>query len=143
MSSNTNKFEQALKNTLNDEISVTENGACGFKTAGNPLLDINFKVSSLRSMSETQIEKLFSDAFYFNPLLATKWLFFLRDVRSGMGERRTFRICLKWLANTRPEIVKKLVKLCAEYGRFDDLFCLIGTPAEAEVVEEAATEPQA
>ena len=129
------KFESALKNTLNDEISISENESVGFKTAGNPLLDINFKVSSLRSMSETQIEKLFSDAFYFNPLLSIKWLFMARDVRSGMGERRTFRICLKWLANTRPEIVKKLVKLCAEYGRFDDLFCLIGTPAEAEVVD--------
>lgn len=135
------KFENALKNTLNDEIVCTENGACGFKTAGNPLLDINFKVSSLRSMSETQIEKLFSDAFYFNPLLATKWLFFLRDIRcNGMGERRTFRICFKWLANIRPELVKKLIKLCAEYGRFDDLFCLIGTPVEAEMVDVIDTQ---
>ena len=115
------KFENALKNTLNDEISVTENLACGFKTAGNPLLDINFAVSSLRSKSNTEVEKMFSDAFYFNPLLATKWLFMLRDVRFGLGERRSFRICFKWLANTRPEIVKKLIPLVAEYGRFDDI----------------------
>ena len=129
------KFESALKNTLNDEISISENGSVGFKTAGNPLLDINFKVSSLRSMSDKQIEKLFSDAFYFNPLLTTKWLFFLRDIRNGMGERRSFRICFNWLAKTRPELVKKLVPLCAEYGRFDDLFCLIGTPVENNVVD--------
>lgn len=115
------KFENALKNTLNDECACTENGACGFKTAGNPLLDINFAVSSLRSKSDSEVEKMFSDAFYFNPLLATKWLFMLRDVRFGLGERRSFRICFKWLANTRPEIVKKLIPLVAEYGRFDDI----------------------
>lgn len=129
------KFESALKATMNDAISVTENGACGFKTAGNPLLDINFKVSSLRSMSETQIEKLFSDAFYFNPLLATKWLFMLRDVRSGLGERRSFRICFNWLAKTRPELVKKLISLVGEYGRFDDLLCLFGSSLEADVID--------
>ena len=64
---------------------------------------------------------MFSDAFYENPLLAVKWLFMLRDVRGGMGERRSFRICLAWLANARPELVKKLIKLIPEYGRFDDL----------------------
>ena len=114
-------FENALKQTLNNEISTTENGAIGFKTSGNPLLDINFKVSSLRSMSKKQIEKLFSNAFYFDSLLTTKWLFMLRDVRGGMGERRSFRICFSWLANTCPKAVEKLIPLVAEYGRWDDL----------------------
>jgi hypothetical protein len=54
-------------------------------------------------------------------MYAVKWLFFARDVRGGMGERRIFRICFAWLANTRPEVVKKLIPLVAEYGRFDDL----------------------
>ena len=129
------KFENALKSTLNDEISITENGACGFKTAGNPLLDINFAVSSLRSKSDSEVEKMFSDAFYFNPLLALKWMFMLRDIRgNGMGERRSFRICFKWLANTRPELVKKLIPLVAEYGREDDLFVLDGTSLWNDVV---------
>ena len=126
MSSNINKFEQALKNTLNDEISVTENLACGYKTSGAKLLDINFAVSSLRSKSDGDIAKMFSEAFYENPLLAVKWLFMLRDIRgNGMGERRSFRVCFKWLATVRPELVQKLVKLVSEYGRFDDLFCLV------------------
>lgn len=115
-------FETALKNTLANEISVTENGAIGYKTSGKALLDLNFSVSSLRKASEETIEKKFSDAFFESPMYAIKWLFFARDVRgSGMGERRIFRICLKWLANTRPEIVKVLIPYVAEYGRFDDL----------------------
>jgi hypothetical protein len=71
--------------------------------------------------SKETIEKKFSDAFFESPMYAVKWLFFARDVRGGMGERRIFRICFAWLANTRPEVVKKLIPLVAEYGRFDDL----------------------
>ena len=58
------KFESALKATMNDEVSVTENGACGFATSGKKLLDINFAVSSLRNKTQSEIEKMFSDAFY-------------------------------------------------------------------------------
>ncbi len=119
-------FETALKNTLASEISYTENGAIGFKTSGKALLDLNFSVSSLRKADKETIENKFSDAFFENPIYAIKWLFFARDVRgSGMGERRIFRICLKWLANTRPEVVKRLIGLVPYYGRWDDLFCLI------------------
>ena len=114
-------FEQALKQTLNNEVSITENGAIGFKTSGKKLLDINFATASLRSKSANEIQKMFSDAFYEDPILAVKWLFMLRDVRGGMGERRSFRICFSWLANTRPNVVKKLIPLVAEYGRWDDL----------------------
>lgn len=117
----TNKFESALKKTLNDEVAISENGAMMFKTAGNPLLDINFAVSSLRNKDVDEIERMFSDAFYFDSLLAVKWLFMLRDVRGGMGERRTFRICFAWLASVKPELVKRLIPLVAEYGRWDDL----------------------
>jgi hypothetical protein len=116
-----NTFEQALKSTLNNEISLTENFAVGYKTSGKALLDLNFSVSSLRKADKETIEKKFSDAFFESPMYAIKWLFFARDVRGGMGERRIFRICFAWLANTRPEVVKKLIPLVAEYGRFDDL----------------------
>lgn len=115
-------FETALKNTLANEISVTENGAIGFKTSGKALLDLNFSVSSLRKADKETIEKKFSDAFFESPIYAIKWLFFARDARCGVGERRLFRICFAWLANTRPEIVKVLIPLIAEFGRFDDLF---------------------
>lgn len=117
-----NAFEAALKSTMADEISVTENGACGFATSGKKLLDINFAVSSLRNKTSAEIEKMYSEAFYENPLLAVKWLFMLRDIRgNGMGERRSFRICFAWLANARPEVVEKLIPIVAEYGRWDDL----------------------
>ena len=117
-----NKFETALKSTLNDECIVTENGANAFATSGKMLTDLNFAVSSLRDASAEEIQKKFSDAFYEDKLLAVKWLFFARDIRgNGMGERRLFRICFAWLANVCPELVKKLIPLVATYGRFDDI----------------------
>ena len=128
-------FETALKNTLANETSCTENGAIGFKTSGKALLDLNFSVSSLRKATKETIEKKFSDAFFENPTYAVKWLFFARDVRGGMGERRIFRICFAWLVNTRPEIVKKLIPLTAEFGRFDDLFCLENTSLWNDVID--------
>ena len=118
-----NKFESALKATLNDECVLTENCANAFATSGKALVDINFAVSSLRNATVDEVQKKYQAAFYEDPLLAVKWLFFARDIRgNGMAERRLFRICFSWLANTRPNLVKKLIPLVANYGRFDDLF---------------------
>ena len=131
----TSKFEQALTNTLNNEVSMTENGAYAFATSGKKLLDLHFATSSLRNKTDSEIEQMFETALLETPLLAVKWLFMARDIREGMGERRTFRVCLKWLAASRPALVKKLIPLVAEYGRYDDLFCLIGTSLEQDVVD--------
>lgn len=118
-----NTFENALKETMSQEEVLTENGAVGFKSSGHALLDINFATSSLRNKSEGEIQKMFSEAYQENPLLAVKWMFMLRDVRgSGLGERRSFRICYKWLSRFHNEVAVKLIPLVATYGRFDDLF---------------------
>ena len=118
-----NKFESALKATLNDECVLTENGANAFATSGKALVDINFAVSSLRNATADTVQSKYQAAFYEDTLLAVKWLFFARDIRgNGMAERRLFRICFSWLANVRPTLVKKLIPLVANYGRFDDIF---------------------
>ena len=118
-----NTFENALKETMSQEEVLTENGAVGFKSSGHALLDINFATASLRNKNEAEIQKMFSEAYQENPLLAVKWMFMLRDVRgSGMGERRSFRICYKWLSRFHNEVAVKLIPLVATYGRFDDLF---------------------
>lgn len=128
-------FMDGLKNTLNDERSVTENGAVGFRTTGRSLLDLNFAVSSLRSASENEIYDRFSKAFFEDKLTAMKWLFYARDVRGGLGERRLFRICMVPLAKDFPEYVRPVIGLIPEYGRWDDLWCLLDTPVCPDVIE--------
>ena len=120
--------------------SRTENGALGYRTTGKYLLDLNFATASLRKMQPTEITGKFTDAFLDNKLYALKWLFYLRDAREGLGERRSFRVILNHLANTEPDIVKAFVKLIPEYGRYDDLMCLLGT--ECEVYALAAIKEQ-
>lgn len=123
-------FMEKLHIVLDNRMKLTENGAAGYETTGKALVDLNFAVASLRSRDEEEIVKRFIPAFYEDKMLAMKWLFFLRDVRGGLGERRTFRIIMKYLAGSFPEMVNALVGIMAEYGRFDDLLCLFDTPVE-------------
>lgn len=121
-------FMDDLKMTLNENsFAYTENGALGFSTSGTKLLDLNFAVTSFRNKPDNAIEDAFAKAFYENKLLAIKWLFYCRDVRYGIGERRLFRVAMKWLAKEQPKIARELIGLISEYGRWDDLRCLLDT----------------
>lgn len=130
-------FMENLKETLNEDfnVSVTENGAIGYRTSGKELLDINFAVSSMRNSKEEEIVDKFVKVFYENKLLAVKWLFYVRDAREGVGERRLFRICMKYLAQQHMNIAKAVIPLVPEYGRYDDLLCLLDTSLADDVIE--------
>ena len=129
-------FMNAMQNTLNDEfnVSVSENGALGYRTSGKELLDLNFAVASLRGASEQAIVEKFTKAFFEDKILAMKWLFFARDARGGLGERRLFRIVLKNLIENNPEMVIPVINLIPEYGRYDDLWCLLDNQESSKVV---------
>ncbi len=121
-------FYNAMRNELLESdanVSITENGAVGYRSTGKSLLDINFAVASLRSATEQQIIQKFRQAFYEDKLLAMKWLFYARDVRGGLGERRLFRTAILWAANECPDIVKAVLPLIPEYGRYDDMWDLL------------------
>ena len=52
-------FLKNVKSVLNNEnhnVSITENGAVGYKTTGKELLDMSFKVSSMRNWTDDQIK---------------------------------------------------------------------------------------
>ena len=117
-----------LKNEANR--TFTENGAVTHKTTYDECLDLFATVGALRSAEEQDIITRFMRAYTENPDLAVKILFYARDVRGGLGERRVFRSCLKWLAVNAPSSVKKNMEYIAEFGRWDDLLCLMGTPCE-------------
>lgn len=132
-----NDFMSQLQDALNNSPanrSVTENGAVGYKTSGRKLLDLNFAVSSMRSASDRDVERRFADACAENVDTAIVWLFFARDVRGGLGERRLFRIGMQYLAREFPQKVRALLPLIAEYGRWDDLLCLLGGKVRQDVL---------
>ena len=128
-------FIDAITNELNNETQLTENGAVGFRTTGKKLLDLNFAVASLRRASETEIINKFMDAYWENPILAIKWLFYCRDVREGLGERRFFRTVFKQLAQDKPEVARKVAQFIPTFGRYDDMWNLLDTDLSANVIE--------
>lgn len=124
-------FANAVKTNTNTKL--TENGARAYTTQGNALTDLFAQVGALRPRNEREIATKYAAAFAVNPLLATKMLFYAGNVRGGLGERRTFRICLKWLAENHPSIVIKNAALIPHFNRWDSMFVLVGTAAEKEM----------
>ena len=131
-----NFYDAVKKTALYDERSVTENGAVGYRTSGHALLDLNFAVASLRSADEDKIRSMFRDAYKEDPEAAVTWLFFARDVRGGLGERRLFRICARWLYERERDRFLRLVPLMPEYGRFDDWWNILDDSDAASFVLE-------
>ena len=130
-------FIDNVKATLNEEfnVSVTENMALGYKTTGKKLLDLNFAVASLRDKSEQEILDMFLKAYFEDRKAALVWLFYARDVRGGLGERRLFRVIFDYLAKNNDEVpIETLIGLVPIYGRYDDLFGLLDTQYSAEVI---------
>ena len=123
-----NYLKQEANNT------VTENGAVTPMTTGSECLDLFATVGALRHVNDREIENRFVRAFYENRDIAMKLLFFARDIRGGLGERRVFRVVLNWLAQNEPETVRKNLTYVAEYGRYDDLLALMDTPCEREML---------
>ena len=121
-----------LKNEANR--TFTENGAVTNASTMSDCLDLFATIGALRKQNEDEIVFRFVRAFTENRDLAMKTLFYARDIRGGLGERRVFRIILSWLSKNEPETLKKNIPYIAEFGRFDDLLCLLHTSVEDEVV---------
>ena len=125
-----NKFMNGLKNETN--YTYTENGALTHKSTMSGLLDLFAMGGAYRSRSEEDCILLFKKAYDESPMYALKCLFYLRDVRGGQGERRFFRICMKWLANYDVDAAKRNLEYVSEFGRWDDLYLFVGTKVESE-----------
>ena len=124
---------EMLKNEAN--ITYTENGAVTNVSTGSECLDLFARIGALRSASDEDITDIFLRAYAENADLAVKTLFFARDIRGGLSERRVFRVILRWLADNEPETCRKNLYFVGEYGRYDDLLCLFGTACEQDMLD--------
>lgn len=120
--------------TYESNLTYTENGALTYRSSGSECIDFFAACGALRGADENEIIRRFLRAYAENPDTAMKILFYARDIRGGLGERRLFRCILRYLAYTKPESVRKNLPLIAEYGRFDDLLVLLGSHCEDELI---------
>ena len=141
-----NSFVDKLSDTRNaiydmSYFKYTENGARGYASSGSKLVDINFAIASLRSKNgekDATIKKMFREAFKENPEYAMRWLFYVRDIRGGLGERHLFRVCMDDLArNDMEALVNALVSYIPEYGRWDDMWELLNINSTKNAVLKA------
>lgn len=125
-----------MLNALKNESSLTrtENGAATHASTLSHCLDLFATIGAIRRESDEEIITRFIRAFAENADIAIKILFFGRDVRGGLGERRVFRVIVNWLADHEPDALRKNIALIPEYGRFDDLLALMGTACEKDAL---------
>lgn len=121
-------FAETAKNV--SHIKTTENGAMAYDTTNNALLDLFAQIGALRPRSIEEITIKYAEAYAVDPELATKMLFYAGNIRGGLGERRTFRVCLRWLAINHPNVVRDNLTNVPHFNRWDSLFTLVGTPVE-------------
>lgn len=114
--------------------TFTENGAVAYESSGKFVLDFNFKLSQYRNMTESEIKNDFTKVYFEDPMVATKFAFYIGDVRGGLGERKVFRACLDWLADNKPVVADNVLELVPEYTRWDNLIRLVDHPKMREAI---------
>lgn len=123
-----NKFLNAM--SAASSAKLTENGQPCVNTTGNSVLDLFAQIGALRGRDLSSVYSLFAKAYGEDRLATMRMLFYCRDVREGLGERDTFRNIAKYLALNHPKDIELNMNLIPEYGRWDDLYCFVGTTLE-------------
>ena len=98
-----NKFTEAIEKEM--AWKETENGQTALNTTFDACLDLFSTIGALRKRSDGDIETKVAAAYAEDKLVAMKCIFYARDIEEGLGERRVFRIALKYLAQRHPLIV--------------------------------------
>lgn len=125
-------FVNAMKQENN--WGYTTNGAVGKKSTGSKLYDLFAIGAAYRQRSEADCILLFKNAYLEDKTYALKCLAYLRDIESqGQGERRFFRVILKWLVNFDEQAIKRNLQYLVKnnYCRWDDIFVLFDTKLES------------
>lgn len=125
-------FMNALTKQINEVL--TENGDKAYATTGSYCLDFFGIVGGMRNNLKDCLN-LFIKAYYENPIIAIKLLFYTRDIKGGLGERNIFRLLFNYLCNIEPLIAKQVLTYIPVYGRYDDLFCAMKTVLEPDVIK--------
>ena len=130
-----NEFKQTL-NKVNS-LQQTENGATGYSTSGQNLVDLNFRVPSNHNNVTREDVVAFVAALKEDMAIAVKWLFYLRDVREGLGERDSFVTLFLALNTYNEEAAIKVLHLIPEFGRWKDVIDILSQVGDGTDISNA------
>jgi hypothetical protein len=124
---------------LVDELNTTttENGAKTLISSKNALVDFFALAGAMRSRPEEAV-RLFQAAYNQDKLIATRLLFYMRDIRGGQGERELFRNCLVQVVDKK--VFAKVAKHIPEYGRWDDLMTCVPAVISLPIIQSQLAE---
>jgi hypothetical protein len=123
-----------LVDALQTKNTLTDNGMVTNSSSLNDCVNLFFQIGAMRGQDKSKLINMFVKAYEENSLTAMRILFWVRDVRNGAGERQIFKDIITYLANTRTETMRKNLALISEFGRWDDLLSLVGTPLETDAL---------
>lgn len=119
---------------LSNPTTQTWNGAISNSTTLSATLDFFSSVLRGNFNKTVHLWQLVRRELKDNEGLARRLLFQLRDARGGKGERDAFRSLLTFEATNNPAFLAGHVALIPEYGRWDDVLCLLNTPLRDDVI---------
>lgn len=129
-----NAFADAARGAANQKL--TENGALAYRTSGfGALVDLYAVAGALRTRTDAEIESKVAAAYAEDKELTLRMLFWLGDIRGGLGERNTFRVALRYLAEVDPNTIRKNLELIAYYTRWDNIFVLLNGKLRYDVLD--------
>lgn len=108
----------------NSNYSKTENDCVAYKSTGIVLLDLFIR--SNRDISENELLKMFNELYKEDKKIAIGFMFYLRDIRKGKGEKKiTYHLC-RYLRDNDFVLYKKNIRILVEkYGYYKDYLNII------------------
>ena len=125
-----NKLLNSIK--IEQNMTFTENLGLIYKSTLDAVSDLFAMGGAYRKRTDEDCITLFEKALMEDEVYALKCLFYLRDCRGGAGERRFFRVVMRWLARKHPDMVRRNLEQIPVMGRWDDLYIFVGTPLEKD-----------
>lgn len=113
-------YAESIKHAT-DNLTTTQNGDLAFKSYGDIIVDMFYKIGALREQEKGAYALKLEECYKQDPEATIKILLYARDIKNGMGERSIVRDAIIELSENHPNTMLNLVSLLPEIGRWDDV----------------------
>ena len=120
---NTNTFANIIDKQ--SRFGITENGADVLNNTKHAIVDLVSTAHTFRDQPN-KVVKLFENVIKEEGIDdAIKLMFYIRDIKEGMGERSVFKTLLAYVANNYANDLIPYLSLISKLGRWDDYYVIL------------------
>lgn len=121
-----NDFVKAMKEEIDNTVTLTENGMVARETTADYVVDLFYIIGT--PTPKDQLLRVFTKALHQDADLTLRVILWGRDCRGGAGRRDNFQTILNHMEETYPSVTRALISLIPEIGRYDELLCVKSGP---------------